>query len=194
VIYVKSERAGLRVLDSLKRFITTQLKLKVSDKKSAVARPSRRTFLGYIVTTGGQLRVSMQSRLRLKQKLRQLFRGAQGRSLISTIGQLNLVLRGWSAYFKLAPAVTPFETIDGWVRRRLRCLLWRQWKRPRTRERYLRRYGLADERAWRSSVNGRGPWWNAGASHMNQALPKARFDHWGLVSVRDTTLRLQRLS
>ena len=194
VIYVKSERAGWRVLGSVKRFITTKLKLKVSDKKSAVARPSSRTFLGYIVTTGGQLRVSMQSRSRLKQKLRQLFRRAQGRSLTYTIGQLNLVLRGWSAYFKLALAKTPFETIDGWVRRRLRCILWRQWKRPRTRERYLSRFGLGKDRAWRSCVNGRGPWWNAGASHMNLALPKARFDHWGLVSVRDTVLRLQRLS
>ena len=194
VIYVKSERAGLRVLSSVKRFIVTQLKLKVNDKKSAVARPSSRTFLGYTVTTKGQLRVSMHSRLRLKQKLGQLFRGARGRSLKFTIDHLNAVLRGWAAYFKLAPQRTPFETIDGWVRRRLRCILWRQWKRPRTRERYLRRFGLAKDRAWRSSVNGRGPWWNAGASHMNQALPKARFDHWGLVSVRDTVHRLSRLS
>ncbi len=93
VIYLKSERAGWRVLGSVKRFITTTLKLKVSDKKSTVARPSSRTFLGYIVTTRGQLRVSMRSRSRLQQKLRQLFRGARGRSLATTIGQLNLVLR-----------------------------------------------------------------------------------------------------
>lgn len=126
VIYVKSERAGLRVLDSVKRFIITKLKLKVSDKKSTVARPSSRTFLGYTVTTNGQLRVSMQSRVRLKQKLRQLFRGARGRSLAYTIEQLNAVLPGWAAYFKLAIAKRPLETIDGWVRRRLRCILWRQ--------------------------------------------------------------------
>ena len=83
--------------------------------------------------------------------------------------------------------------MDGWVRRKLRCILWRQWKRPATRERYLRRLGLSAARAWKSSVNGRGPWWNAGASHMNQAMPKSRFDRLGLVSLLDTVVRLQRV-
>ena len=84
-------------------------------------------------------------------------------------------------------------TIDAWVRRKLRCILWRQWKRPRTRKRYLRRLGLSEYRAWKSSVNGRGPWWNAGSSHMNAAMTNACFDRWGLVSVLDTVLRLQRV-
>ena len=103
------------------------------------------------------------------------------------------MLRGWAAYFKLAHSPTALRTIDAWVRRKLRCILWRQWKRPRTRERYLRRLGLSEYRAWKSSVNGRGPWWNAGSSHMNAAMTKARFDRWGLVSVLDTVLRLQRV-
>ena len=136
----------------------------------------------------------MHSRLRLKQKLTQLLRHARGRSLRYTIDQLNLVLVGWAAYFKLATGRSPLEQLDGWIRRKLRCILWRQWKRPRTRERYLVKLGLPTLRAWKSSVNGRGPWWNAGASHMNAALPKRRFDRWGLVSVLDTVLRLQRLS
>jgi len=191
VIYVRSQRAGERVLDSVKQFVATQLKLTVSDKKSAVARPTARTFLGFTITNRGQLRISMRSRHRLMQKLRQLFRGARGRSVGYTIEQLNRVLAGWAAYFKLATAPRPFETIDGWVRRRLRCILWRQWKRPHTRERNLVKLGLCRERAWKSSVNGRGAWWNAGASHMNQAVPKRRLTRMGLVSVLDTVRRLQ---
>ena len=188
-IYVRSERAGCRVLDSVSRFVSTHLHLKVNETKSAVARPTQRTLLGYTITTQGQLRIAMLSRQRLKQKLTQLLRRARGRSLGVTIGQLKPVLGGWAAYFKLAPGKTALEQIDGWIRRKLRCILWRQWKRPRTRERYLVRLGLSTTRAWKSSVNGRGPWWNAGASHMNAALPKVRFNRWGLVSVLDTVLQ-----
>jgi hypothetical protein len=83
------------------------------------------------------------------------------------------------------------DDLDGWVRRRLRCLLWRQWKRPRTRARKLVALGLAAERAWLSAGNGRGPWWNAAASHLNQALPTAYFTRMGLVSLLQTQQRLQ---
>ena len=193
-IYVKSERAGHRVLDSVSDFVTRRLKLKVNDAKSAVARPSKRTLLGYTITTQGELRIAMHSRGRLKQKLTQLLRGARGRSLRHTIDQLKPILAGWAAYFKLATGKRVLEMLDGWIRRKLRCILWRQWKRPRTRERYLVRLGLAKARAWKSSVNGHGPWWNAGASHMHAAMPKRRFDRWGLVSVLDTVHRLQYLS
>ncbi len=194
VIYVKSERAGARVLASVQTFVESKLRLKVNAKKSAVSRPSSRTFLGYTISTGGDLRISMESRKRFIGKLRQLLRKARGHSLRSTIDVINPVLRGWAAYFKLAHSKTALSMIDGWVRRKLRCILWRQWKRPVTRERNLRRLGLDVVRAWKSSVNGRGPWWNAGASHMNVALPKARFDRWGLVSVLDTVRRLQRVT
>jgi group II intron reverse transcriptase/maturase len=193
VIYVKSERAGLRVLSGVQRYVETKLKLKVSEEKSDVARPSTRSFLGYTITTQGDLRISMKSRRRLIGKLRQLLRGARGRSLRRAIEALNPVLRGWAAYFKLASGKSVLEMFDGWVRRKLRCILWRQWKRPKTRERYLVRFGLAKERAWKSSVNGRGPWWNAGASHMNQAVPKVFLNRMGLVSVLDTVRRLQRV-
>ena len=194
VVHVKSERAGLRVLDSVRRFVEKRMKLTVSEEKSAVAKVSTRTFLGYNISAHGQVRIAMTSRVRLIQRLRQLLRKARGRSLRYTIDQLNPVLRGWAAYFKLATAERPLTTIDGWIRRKLRCILWRQWKRYRTRARYLMRLGLTAERAWRTAVNGRGPWWNAGSSHMNQALPKRRFDRLGLVSVLDTVRRLQRLS
>ena len=136
----------------------------------------------------------MQSRRRLIGKLRQLLRGARGRSLHRAIEVLNPVLRGWAAYFKLAGGKSVLQMLDGWVRRKLRCILWRQWKRPKTRERYLMRLGLAKHRAWKSSVNGRGAWWNAGASHMHQGVPKVYFARLGLVSVLDTVRRLQRVT
>ena len=194
VIHVRSKRAGQRVLASVTRYVETALKLRVSETKSAVARPSQRTFLGYRIDHRGVLCISVKSRVRLIGKLRQLLRRARGRSLSHTIEVLNPVLRGWAAYFKLAHSNTALRFIDGWVRRKLRCILWRQWKRPYTRQRYLQRLGLSEQRAWKSAVNGRGPWWNAGASHMNAAMPKARFDRMGLVAVLDTVLRLQRVS
>jgi RNA-directed DNA polymerase len=119
---------------------------------------------------------------------------ARGNSVGHSIEELNPLLRGWAAYFKLTEAKQPLEEFDGWIRRKLRCVLWRQWKRPATRGRYLIRRGLTAERAWRSAYNQRGPWWNSGASHMNAALPKSWFDSLGLVSLLDTVQRLQRAS
>ena len=130
----------------------------------------------------------------MTEKVRALLRGARGRSLSYTIEQLNPLLRGWSAYFQLASGKQALETLDGWLRRKLRCVLWRQWKRVPARARNLMRCGLTEERAWRSAANGRGPWWNAGASHMNAAFPKSWFDSMGLVSLLDTVQRLQRAS
>jgi hypothetical protein len=126
--------------------------------------------------------------------VRERLRGARGRSLAHTIEDLNPLLQGWAAYFKLAQTTQALETLDGWIRRRLRCLLWRRWKRVHTRARNLMRRGLTEERAWRSATNGRGPWWNAGASHMNAAFPKSWFDRLGLVSLLDTVQRLQRVT
>jgi RNA-directed DNA polymerase len=123
-----------------------------------------------------------------------VLKGARGRSLRHTIDTLNPLLRGWAAYFKLTETRRVLEELDGWVRRKLRCILWRQWKRPRTRARHLMRAGLDPVRAWRSAFNGRGPWWNSGASHMNQAYRKVYFDRLGLVSLLDTVRRLQRVS
>jgi len=109
-----------------------------------------------------------------------------------TIQTLNPLLRGWANYFRLSVQHKRMKDLDGWLRRRLRCLLWRQWKRLRTRKRYLLAQGLSPERAWKSSVNGRGPRWNAGASHMKQAFPNAYFERLGLVSIYGTVARLQR--
>jgi len=195
-IYVGSERAGTGLLHSLTAFLEQRLKLKVNVAKSAVARPWQRKFLGYSLTwhQKPKLRIATPSLQRLTVKVRTLLRGAQGRSLATTIQTLNPVLRGWAAYFKLAETKRALEERDGWVRHKLRCILWRQWKRPYTRARNLMQRGLTEERAWRSACNQRGPWWNAGASHMHAAFPKSWFDHLGLVSLLDTVQRLQRTS
>jgi hypothetical protein len=105
------------------------------------------------------------------------------------IAQLNPQLRGWVAYFRLAEVQGVLEELDGWIRRKLRTVLWRQWKRVYARAKNLMRAGLSEQRAWQSATNGRGPWWNAGASHMHAAYPKSWFDHMGLVSLLDTQRR-----
>ena len=193
-IYVRSERAGERVLASISRYLEKRLKLKVNRDKSAVDRPSKRKFLGYSMTFHQQprLKVATVSVERLKGKLRILFRRGRGRNLGRFIQEdLVPVLRGWMNYFRLAEVKGVFEELDGWIRRKLRCILWRQWKRAYTRARNLMKRGLVEERAWKSATNGRGPWWNSGTSHMNLAFPKKYFDACGLVSLLDHLRRLQ---
>jgi group II intron reverse transcriptase/maturase len=192
-IYVKSQAAGQRVMASITRFLADTLKLKVNAAKSAVAEPWQRKFLGYSLTwhKAPKLRIAPTSRQRLEDKIREVLKGARGRSLTHTIAQLNPILRGWAAYFKLTETKRALEEIDGWLRRKLRCILWRQWKRPYTRAKNLMQAGLTEERAFRSAFNQRGPWWNSGASHMNHAFPKSFFDRLGLVSLLDTVRRLQ---
>ena len=194
-IYVRSRTAGERVMTSITRFLTERLKLTVNAAKSAVASPWERKFLGYSLTwhKAPKLRIAPNSLQRLEGKIREVLKGARGRSLSWTISELNPILRGWAAYFKLTETKRALEEIDGWLRRKLRCILWRQWKRPYTRGKKLMQAGLTEERAFRSAFNQRGPWWNSGASHMNQAFRKAYFDRLGLVSLLDTTRRLQCL-
>lgn len=183
-IYVKSRRAGERVLETTIKFIEETLKLRVNRDKSGVFRPRRAKFLGYtFVGTTGEPRVHPKSFKRLRLKLRDIFWHGRGGSLFQTIEKLTLLLRGWRQYFKLDPRKGVFEELDAYIRRHLRKLIWIAWKRPKTRERELRRRGLTAERAWKSSVNGRGAWWNAKASHMNEAFPKAFFRRHGLYSL-----------
>ena len=192
-IYVRTRRSGERVMVSVTRFLEERLKLRVNAAKSAVDRPWNRKFLGYSMTMHKQprLKVAPAAVQRMKDALREEFRRGRGRSLRTTIATLAPKLRGWVNYFKLAEVKGVFEELDGWIRRRLRNILWRQWKRPFARARNLMRRGLLEERAWRSATNGRGPWWNSGASHMNEAFPKKFFDWLGLVSLLDQLKRLQ---
>lgn len=192
-IFVQSKRAGERVLSSLEHFLAKRLRLQVNREKSAVDRPWKRSFLGYTVTTHRQskLKVAPKSVKRLRDGLRAIFRQARGRRLDRTCADIRPKLIGWLNYFRLSDVKVTFETLDMWLRRRLRCVLWRQWKRPKTRRRRLIERGLSEERAWKSSVNGRGPWWNAGASHMNAAVPTGYLHSAGLVSLLQEHRRLQ---
>ena len=195
-VYVRSKRAGQRVLESLTGFLANRLKLKVNAEKSAVARPWERKFLGYSMTFHKKPRLKVAPAVvdRIKSKLRELFRAARGRNVRKVIEELTPVLRGWVNYFKLAEVKGIFEEMDGWIRRKFRCILWRQWKRTYTRGKNLMKYGLDRDRALKSAMNGRGPWWNSGASHMNQCFPKSFFDRLGLVSLLTQLRKLQYVS
>jgi len=195
-IYVKSKRAGERVMGSITEYLERKLKLKVNGMKSTVDRPWKRTFLGYSMTSEltPRMTVSAGSVRRLKSKLRMIFSRGRGRSVATVIGELNQILRGWVHYFKLAEVRRIFEELDGWIRRKLRGILWRQWKRPYTRAKNLMKRGLVESRAWLSATNGRGPWWNSGASHMNEAFKKSYFDQMGLVALLDTIRKIRKSS
>ena len=187
-IYVSSRRSGERVLDSITNFVEKKLRLKVNREKSAVDRPWRRTFLGYSFTAHKEpkLRILKETIQRFKFKCKQLFRQGRGRNLGNFIQEaLNPVIQGWINYFGQAGVKGFAEELDSWIRRRLRLILWRQWKRWKTRYKRLLSAGLSKERAKMSSMNGRGPWWNSGASHMNDAFRKKFFDNHGLVSMLD---------
>jgi RNA-directed DNA polymerase len=192
-MYVRSRSAGERVMKSVTQFLSERLRLKVNAEKSAVARPWERKFLGYTMTWHKQprLKAAPESIQRLKVKVRLIYHEGKGRSLSQVIKDLNQLLRGWMGYFRLVEVKGIFEELDGWLRRKLRCLLWRQWKRTFTRAKNLMKRGLTKPRALKSAMNGRGAWWNAGASHMNEAFPKSYFDQYGLISLLDQLLKLQ---
>lgn len=185
-IYVKSKRAGERVLANTVKFIEETLKLRVNRDKSGIFRPRRTKFLGYafVGTTGAPL-VHEKSFKRLKAKMKDIFFRARGKSLFWTIRKLSSLLRGWRQYFRLDTRKDVFEALDRHIRRHLRKLVWIAWKRPKTREIQLRRRGVKAENAWKSSVNGRGAWWNANALHMRTAFPNDFFRRQGLYSLLD---------
>jgi RNA-directed DNA polymerase len=196
-IYVRSKEAGERVMQSVTRFLENRLKLKVNREKSAVSRPQKRKFLGYSFAPGrkARLKVAPESVDRLRAKIRGWMRLGRGWKLARLINEgLTPLLRGWVNYFRLAEVKETFEILDKWIRRKLRVVHWRQWKKRSTRFRNLMRLGLDRDRAWQSSGNGRGPWWNAGASHMNTALPKIHFDRLGLFSLVDHMHRHRQFS
>jgi RNA-directed DNA polymerase len=168
-----------RVKASLRRFLVERLRLHVNEKKSAVARPWQRKFLGYTMTFHKQPRLKpalqRKSPSTLTRRTRPLNRehNRSTHAASARVGYILSTCRGEGI----------FEEVDGWLRRKLRCSLWRQWKRTYRRARRLMHRGLAEARAWQSATNGRGPWYNAGASHMNEAYPQSYFAGLGLTSL-----------
>ena len=195
-VYVKSRRAGKRVMDSLSEHLENSLRLTVNRSKSGVDRPWKRGYLGYSLTRHKQSKLTLAktSLKRMMQRVREILKRGRGRHIQRVTEELGPVLRGWANYVSLVDVKRPLEVLDQWIRRRLRGVIWRQWKRPSTRRRKLLALGLDEYRAWKSAGNGRGPWWNAGASHMNQALPNKWFDQLGLISVLDTVRGFSRSS
>ena len=185
-IYVRTRQAGERVMASLKRYLEKKLRLKVNEAKSRVDRPWNCKFLGYSMTMQRRprLQAAVQSVERFKVKVRQLLRQGRGRNLNRFImGDLNPLLRGWANYYRKATTSKVFEDLDRWIRRKLRCLIWRRWARARTRARQLIKLGFTEQKAWCCARSGRGPWWNAGSSHMNAAYPNSAFARMGLISI-----------
>ena len=192
-IYVSSRKAGEHLLKDISEYLAKTLKLTVNEKKSAVAQPWERKFLGYSVTRHKvvRLKVSNTSVERLKEKIRSLTTGHNSKSIKRVIEELTPILRGWISYFRYTQVKGVLGEIDSWINRKLRCLLWRQWKRPYTRAKKLMLAGLSEERAWSSACNQRGAWWNSGASHMNQAIKVAMLRRAGLLSLLEQQRQFQ---
>ena len=184
-IYVKSEEAAKRVLESVTNYLEGALKLRVNRDKSGTFRPYESVFLGYSFHRRERARiiVAEKSVKRLKKKLKTIYRQSRGTSLSTAIRRLTQILRGWRNYFKLDTRKGYFEKLDINIRTHLRVLIWRAWKKPRTRERELRKRGLDALNARKSANNGRGPWHNARALHMRITFPNALFTRLGLYNL-----------
>jgi RNA-directed DNA polymerase len=181
-IYVRSRRAGERVMESITRFITTKLKLKVNQQKSAVARPWERKFLGFSFTWGKEpkRRIAPKAVLRFKDKVQELTRRTRGVSTERMAEDLTRYLRGWLGYFGKCETPTVLEELDRWVRRRLRSAIWKQWKRGSVRFAELRKRGVGIDLAACTAGSAHGPWRLANSPALAMALPNAYFDSLGI--------------
>ena len=181
-IYVGSERAGLRVMESVTRFITHRLKLKVNQAKSAVARPGQRKFLGFSFTGEREprRRIAPKAIARFKERIRERTRRTRGISLSQMVKEITTYLRGWLGYFSDCQTPTGLQSLEAWLRRRLRSVVWKQWKRGRTRFRALRKRGVSKDLAAQTAGSPHGPWRIANSPALNIALPNAYFAGLGL--------------
>jgi RNA-directed DNA polymerase len=186
-VYVRSERAGQRVMASLTAFITKRLKLKVNAHKSAVARPAQRKFLGFSFTKHSEpkRRIAPKALGRFKERVRELTGRMRGVSFARMVEELSTYLRGWRSYFGFAQTPTVLRALDQWLRRRLRAVLWKQWKRGRTRFAELRKRDIGFELAAKTAGSAHGPWHLANSRALAIALPNAYFDSLGLPRLFD---------
>lgn len=182
-IYVGSESAGHRVMQSVKRFLANRLKLQINEAKSAVARVETRQFLGYCLGTRGRLLVSKDSLNRMKKQVRQLTKGNRGVSLESMISSLNSYLPGWFQYFSLADGISLFRDLDSWIRRRLCCYRLKQRKRKYPIAKYLMTLGVSCHNAWRLAMSDKSWWRKSHNPIINMAMPNGWFNELGLFSL-----------
>ena len=181
-IYVRSRRAGERVMHSITGFITHRLKLKVNEQKSAVARPADRKFLGFSLTRARQpkRRIAAKPLLRFKAKVRELTGRTRGISIEQMAKELASYLRGWKGYFGFCETPSVLERLDQWIRQRLRSAIWKQWKRGRVRFTRLHQRGVSRDLAAQTAGSSHGPWRIANSPAMKYAFPNAYFDLLGV--------------
>src|ERR1700731_65242 len=184
-IYVRSEQAGQRVMESITRFITHNLKLKVNETKSAVARPQERKFLGFSFTAGPEVKrvIAPKALDRFKQRIREITRRAKGVSMETTMEELAPYMRGWRSYFGFCETPEVLIGLTRWVRLRLRAAMWRQWKTPRRRRAALLELGVRPRLASNTAGSGLGPWYLARAKALSVGLSNAYFKSLGLPSL-----------
>lgn len=178
-ILVRSKRAGERVMTSVTRFVSDSLRLTVNPLKSAVDRPMNRKFLGFTVSrNGARLKVADKAIEKLKDRVRELTRRTRGKRIDAIVAELRKALLGWKAYFGIAEVLSPLRDIDKWVRRKLRCYLWKQWGPSGYRE--LRKRGVSVREAWNTSKSAHGPWRLSRTPALTIALPLCFFTNMGL--------------
>jgi RNA-directed DNA polymerase len=184
-IYVKTERAGHRVMEATVRYLTQRLKLKVNKEKSAVDEPSNRKFLGFtfMKTKEGQKIAVHKSRIkRLKDKIRKATKKMRGREVKESIRrQLMPITRGWANYFGKADVKGIFKELDGWIRRKIRSIIWRQWKTGRTRYKRLVALGISRDTARNTAYSNRGPWRMARSQGMHKAVSNMHINKMGYI-------------
>ncbi len=181
-IYVRSRRAGERVMTSITRFITTKLKLRVNEQKSAVARPWKRKFLGFSFTNAGvpKRRIAPKAVDRFRERIRELTSRTRTKSMERMAEELSRYLRGWIGYFGKCETPSVLESLETWMRRRLRAVVWKQWKRGRVRFDELRKRGVGKDLAAQTAGSAHGPWRLALSPALSFALPNAYFDSLGI--------------
>lgn len=184
-VYVRSERAGQRVMKSLRRYITSKLRLRINEAKSAVAQPWKRKFLGFSYTNRSepQRRIAPESLERFKRRIRELTRPTGGQSMAQTVTELNTYLNGWKGYYGFAQTESVMTTLNGWIRRRLRSLIWRQWRTWKRRAAALERLGIDERTACRTAATRRGPWYTSMQYPLKAALSNAYFTKLGLIEL-----------
>jgi len=192
-LFVKSWRAGKRVMESVTQFVEDKLKLKVNRDKSAVARPWKRKFLGfsYLANRAAVIRIAPKSLERFKERIREITSRTRSMSMENRIEKLNKYLMGWIGYFHLASMKGHCEELDAWIRRRLRMCLWKQWKRPKTRLRKLRGLGVPEWAAHMMANSRRGSW--EMSRNTNNALANAYWQEQGLKSLTGRYKELRQL-
>jgi RNA-directed DNA polymerase len=181
-IYVRSQRAGERVMKSVSEFITRKLKLKVNEQKSAVSQPSKRKFLGFSFTwlPEPKRRIAPKAIARFKQRVRELTRRTRGVKVETMIAQLSRYLLGWRGYFGFCQTPSVLRKLEEWLRRRLRSVVWKQWKRGKVRFAELRKRGVSQDLAAKTAGSAHGPWRLSNSPALTIALPNAYFASLGL--------------